>query len=177
MKIKVCAVLILLAVAVVLPAADIQVDIGLNVPVFTGVSFEDDNVGQYAEYAFVLPDIKASYLMEFGNLRVGAGLRAFTIIIETLVYPVVTAEYDISQLRLSANVGGGAFLLFGLYNAFETLNVWVPDVSAVYRVNDWLGLGVGAIGAFVPGENELVENPFPYSGYAVARFTLGGKQQ
>ncbi len=177
MKKKVCTILIVLVVAAAFPAvADIQVDIGVNVPFLFGVEFADEDAQQWSEYAFVLPDAKVSYFMEFGNLKLGAGLRAFTIILESLVYPTVTAEYDISDVRLSASIGGGAFALIGLYNDIFTGNIWMPEVSAIYRVNEWFGLGVGATGFFIPGEEELVENPFPYAAYALARFTLGGKE-
>ncbi len=154
-------------------AANVQFDIGLNVPFLYGISFQDnDDIQKYSEYAFVIPDLKLNYFWGTDTLRIGAGARAFTAIVETLAIPIVTAELNMNPLRFTASLGGQAFLLFGIYNNIIFENIFVADVNAAYKVNDWFHVGAGATGLFL-GDAELFQETIPYTAYAMVRFSIG----
>ena len=155
--------------------ADVRYDISLNIPFVFGIDAddEDDDIQEFTEYIFVVPDLKVHKFWGDEQFRIGAGVRAFTLILESLVYPTVTAEMDIDPFRLSAGVGGGAFLFFGLYTDLVTGNVWLPEVSAAYKANEWLQYGVGATAVMSGEADDLFEQNFPYTAYAFLRFSLG----
>ncbi len=155
-------------------AADWQFDIGLNVPLFVGISTPEEDFQQALDYAFIFPDFKAHYFWGSDLLRVGVGARAFTLILETLLYPTITAEVDIDPFRFTGSIGGQAFLFFGLYNDIVTGNLWLPEVTAAYKVNDWFQAGAGLTGMIFFDEDDIVNEAFPYVVYAFGRFSFGG---
>jgi len=155
-------------------AAQFQFDIGVNVPVVVGIEAEEDDVQNVLEYAFVVPDLKANYYFGSDAFRFGLGVRAFTAIVETLVYPTVSAEVHLDPFVLSGSFGGFALGLFGIYNNIVTANFWVPEISAAYKVNDWFHLGAGATAVFLGDGEQVFTDTFPYAVYAVMRFSLRG---
>ena len=156
-------------------AADVQYDIGLNVPVLMGIKTTEGDAQEVLDYVFVIPDLKVHYFWDADPFRIGVGARAFTVILETLFYPMVTAEIDINMFRLTGSFGGGLFVFFGLWNSIETSSVFIPELTAAYMVNDWFHLGLGT-SFILAGNNDVFKDTMPYVVYGFGRFSLGGKK-
>jgi len=163
--------LVVILLGAALPAAaDSQVDIGLHIPYYIGIETEDEDAGAALDYAFLVPDLKYNYFLNESGIRLGVGVRLFTVILESMVYPIVTVETDIGQFRLSGHVGGGAFLFFGLFNSIETGQIVLPEVSVAYRFSESFSIGTGAGFFFAPEVGDF--NNFAYVGDVFARFTF-----
>jgi len=169
---KIVAVMALLVgfMVIVPAAADTQVDIGLNIPYYAGIETEDDDFGAALDYAFLVPDVKINYFFNEKGIRLGVGARMFTAILETMAYPIVTVETEIDKLVLSAHVGGGAFLFFGLLNDFATGSFYMPEVTIAYKLGERFSVGTGALLFFAPDAADF--NNFAYIGTVFARFTF-----
>ena len=163
--------LVVILLGAALPAAaDSQVDIGLHIPYYIGIETEDEDAGAALDYAFLVPDLKYNYFLNESGIRLGVGVRLFTVILESMVYPIVTVETDIGQFRLSGHVGGGAFLFFGLFNSIETGQIVLPEVSVAFRFSESFSIGTGAGFFFAPEVGDF--NNFAYVGDVFARFTF-----
>ena len=169
-KITIIALVLVLMGAALPLAADSQVDIGLHIPYYIGIETEDEDAGAALDYAFLVPDLKYNYFFNESGIRLGVGARLFTVILESMVYPIVTVETDIGQFRFSGHVGGGAFVFFGLYNDVQTAKIILPEVSVAYRFSDSFSVGTGATLFFAPEAADF--NNFAYIGDVFARFTF-----
>jgi hypothetical protein len=163
--------LLLLLVGGTAMADRTQVDIGLNVPYRVGISSEEaGDIGAFVDYAFLLPDVRIQWYWEAGPIKLGPGVRLWTLILESVAYPILSVEAEIGPIVLNANVGGGAFLFFGLYNDLGTGRVLFPEISAAFKLGESFSIGTGAMILFVP---ELAdEEIYPYIGTIFVRFTL-----
>lgn len=150
--------------------ADMQIDIGVNVPYYVGIKVDDDGAGDTLDYLFLVPDIKLNWFYDTGLLRLGGGARLWTFIIQSAVYPIVSVEADVGPVVLSANVGGGLFLFFGLYTDLHTAAVFLPELSVAYRFSDRFSVGTGGLFLFAPEVADL--SSFAYMGTIFARFTI-----
>lgn len=150
--------------------AEMQIDIGVNVPYYLGIKAEDDDVGDTLDWVFLLPDVKFNWLHDLGPVRVGGGIRLWTFIIQSVAYPILSVEADVGPVVLNANMGGGAFLFFGLWNSVEFSKVFLPEVSVAYRFTEGFSVGTGALLLFAPEVTDL--SSFGYMGTVFARFTI-----
>jgi hypothetical protein len=175
MKEKLLLLIIVFSLIVALPlAADWQTDIGINIPYYIGVGNigeEDESGGEAINYAFLVPDVRVQYYFGTETLRVGPGFRGFTAIIETLAYPIVSVESVLGRFVFNAHVGGGAFLLFGLFNDFAFGSLILPEISAAYRLGERFSIGTGALFITNPGSSFDMD-AFAYVGTVFARFTF-----
>ena len=165
--------LVVVLLGAALPAAaDSQVDIGLHIPYYIGVEAADDegDAGAALDYAFLVPDLKYNYFFNEGGVKLGVGARLFTVILESFAYPIVTVETDVGPFVLSGHVGGGAFLFFGLYNDFNTANIYMPEATIAYRFSQSFSVGTGAMLFFAPDTADF--DNFAYIGHVFARFTF-----
>ncbi len=155
-------------------AADSQVDIGLHIPYYAGIEVEDnkddEDAGQALDYLFLLPDLKYNYFFNEQGLKAGIGFRMFTLILESIAYPIITLETDLGPFTLSSHIGGGTFLLFGLFNSLEAGHIYIPELTAAYHLTETFSLGTGAMFLFAPQEADL--SNFAYIGHVFARFTF-----
>ena len=72
----------------------------------------------------------------------------------------------------NAGIGGGAFLFFGLLNAFEFEGIIIPEASVAYRFTDWFQIGTGINLFMYPGATGDVSS-FGYIPTVFGRFTFG----
>ncbi len=153
-------------------SAQSQWDITLNVPYYVGLKTSEGDVGEFSQYMFLLPDVKWNYFFGPEWLHVGAGLRLWTLVIESAIYPIISLESNLGNFVINANVGGGVFLFFGLLNQFEAAGVFLPEISVAYRLGKKkrFSLGAGAMFAFAPEVADM-EN-FAFIGTAFARWTF-----
>ena len=146
--------MIFLALAVAAPVmADSQVDIGVNIPGWIGLSVDGERVTEQIPFRIPVPDLMYNYFFDVGPVKLGGGVRVWTLILATGAYPIVSAEFETRRLILNAHLGG---LVFGYLTPFpegsgiETGRVFLPEISAAFRLTDWFSLGVAALGVRVP---------------------------
>ncbi len=146
--------ILLLGLAVAAPVmADSQVDIGVNIPGWIGLSVDGERVTEQIPFRIPVPDLMYNYFFDVGPVKLGGGVRVWTLILATGAYPIVSAEFETRRLILNAHLGG---LVFGYLTPFpegsgiETGRVFLPEISAAFRLTDWFSLGVAALGVRVP---------------------------
>ena len=177
------AVVVLLGFGAAGASAGVRLDVnvpwlllgGINTNALPGGSSLSSSSVDISNYHFILPDFELSYQFGGSPLRGGVGIRAYSLLIETFGFPYGYVEFDLNPFVLSAGLGGGAFFLLGLYNNVfldgTTLQIWIPDIGAAWKITDWFRLGVGVL-AVVPAGS--IQNFF-YLGYVNARFVLAFK--
>lgn len=146
-------ILLLGAMAITPVAADSQVDIGVNVPGWIGLSIDGERVTEQIPFRIPVPDLMYNYFFDVGPVKLGGGARIWTLILATGAYPILSAEFETERLVLNAHLGG---LIFGYVTPFpdgsgiETGRVFLPEISAAFRLTDWFSLGVAGLSVRVP---------------------------
>jgi hypothetical protein len=174
---------VMLCVGVMGASAQLRLDMDVNVPLYFGYSTAGASDGAWNSYFIPFPDARLAYQFGGGLVDVGVGARVFTFIIENILYPEAYVELNLDRVTFSLNLGGFAFLEFGLLstalnnagvkNLTGFHSVILPDLNVAYRVNDWfrLGGGVFMIAPFGNGMGGVLDN-FVYSVYINARFVV-----
>jgi hypothetical protein len=147
-------------IAIPSASAQIRLDIGVTIPKEIDLGYvasEDASSmnaeGFFDEFPFVaLPEADLYYQQGFGHLKLGIGARAFSIFAESVIWPNAYAEYDYGRAAFEAQTGGGAFFMLGILPKSAFWKVFVPDISAWYRVGKRgvFRVGGGALGLYVP---------------------------
>ncbi|HUW41311.1 MAG TPA: hypothetical protein VMV90_09885 [Rectinemataceae bacterium] len=150
--------LALIAIVLVLLAApafaQFRLDVGIIVPRGLGTTSGATSEGSFvSDWPFIpLPEAGLYYQGDLGLVKLGIGARAFSFILETILWPNAYAELDFGRFAVQAQFGGGAFAMFGLANSTSTGNVFIPDLSAWFKLGKErnLRLGGGIVGLDVP---------------------------
>jgi hypothetical protein len=168
------AVLVLVLAA---PAfAQFRIDLGAIVPMTVGTLSGSgvETSGEIGAFLreHILPFPEASFYYQFnaGPVRLAPGVRAFTLILESLLWPNVLVELALGPVFIDAQLGGLFFVAFGLANNADAGKVLIPDLSV------WVGLGKkrtfrlggGVLGLMAPeisGDTMLI---LPYVGFKAA---------
>ena len=88
--------------------AESQFDIGMNVPYYAGLRTTDfGTVGQFNKYLFVIPDVKWHWYFGTESVRLGPGLRMWTLILQSTIYPQISFEAVLGDFVINAGIGGG----------------------------------------------------------------------
>ncbi|UCF97552.1 MAG: hypothetical protein JSV89_20620 [Spirochaetaceae bacterium] len=136
-------VLVVALIAIIaLPAfSQLRLDVGVDVPmniyaVGGGEIQSSSEVGDFLK-SHILPFPEAGLYYQFsaGPIRIAPGVRVFTFILESALWPNVMLELALEPVFIQAQVGGLLFLFFGLANQAEFGQVFFPDLSI------WIGLG------------------------------------
>ena len=147
-------IVLVLALALAIPAfPQLRLDLGVDVPRGVGASNGATSIGTTAgKWPFIpLPEGALHYqFLDLGVLKAGIGVRAFTLIVETIAWPNAFCEADFGPVAVEAQVGGGAFALLGIAESTQLGKVFIPDLSAWVRLGSSLRLGAGVIGLYVP---------------------------
>ncbi|MFQ3547002.1 MAG: hypothetical protein SNJ56_01590 [Termitinemataceae bacterium] len=159
-KMVVCLGLIVL---LSLPAvAQVRIDMGFEIPRGIGAVVENQNifpqeaVDFFNTYIIPLPEAGLYYQLPIGPVRIGAGLRVFTIILANIYWPNAFVEADLGNFTLAGQIGGGLFGVFGLFPAdVKTGRVFIPDLSLWYRFGNSFRVGGGATGLLLPESDTL----------------------
>ena len=162
------AVLILMSLPVF---ADFRLDIGLDAPLSVGVTNGASGVGSdIGKIPFLpIPEVAIHYLWSLGPVDLGVGLRAFTVIIESLAWPNLIGEVNLGPVVIQAQFGGGFFAAFGAAgNNTAFGNVAIPDLSAWFKFGKTSAfrLGAGIMGIWAP---DAIGSMMPWL------FYVGGK--
>jgi hypothetical protein len=151
--------------------AQVRLDVNVSVPVYNGIQIEGgEGVGDFSDYAFVIPDLVLSYVIDADLIKVGLGARMITFLVESVIWPNAFVELNVDPLVLNASVGGGVFFYFGAVSGVEASSLIIPDISAYFKFNEWFQLG-GGIVLFV-GTEIFGVDILPYSIYVRARFSF-----
>jgi hypothetical protein len=148
-------------------SAQLRLDVDVAFPVYGGLSLETMTpTGGWLQNIFPFPNAGLYYQFGQGGLRGGVGARAFTLILESVLYPAAYVELEIKPIVLNMNVGGGAYVLFGLLNQADWARFILPDLSVGFKLNDRVRLGGGVfiIAPFLDTFQESFSN-FLYFGY------------
>lgn len=155
-----------------------RLDAGFTAPRGTGLvlgggSINDIDGFQIENWPFIpIPELGAYYFGELGPLRLAAGIRVFSAIVESVAWPNAVLEFQADHFVLEAQLGGGFFLPFGaLGTQFTGGKVFIPDLSAWYCLGKKgnLRLGAGLIGIYVP---ELLGDGIPCLLYFGGKVTV-----
>jgi hypothetical protein len=177
-KMLLCAVLII-TVSVPSGFSQFRFEIGAFAPVSVG--YVSDSGGDYGdtlstiEELGILPIPNLALLLQadLGLLKLAAGIKAHSLIVYTLAYPVAQLEIALGPLSIDTSLGGYYFGYSALGNLFglDQIDYLVPDLSV------WLGLGKrdairlggGALG-LIPATMET--DLMPFIGYAGLKVVL-----
>lgn len=160
---------VLLAGGGAVASAQFRLDANIQIPFYMGINLDafgysgGTSIGQFLPF----PSVEATYQVGGGPLHFGVGLRAYTFIIESIAWPDAFLELELHPFVIRADVGGGAWLLFGLYNNAATAAMVIPQLDVSWKLSDWFRLGVGVI-AVAPFE---ALGNFGYAAYVSGRFT------
>jgi hypothetical protein len=156
---KLLAVFFVVAALALPAAAQLRLDIGVEIPKGVGLAASGE-VSTFGEAAQILqnywvpfPSAGLYYQFDLGMFKLGAGLRCYTAIVASVGWPNLYGEFVLGPLVVEAQAGGGVFGWYALnQGGFETGKVFIPDLSA------WLALGKkkifriggGAFGLYLP---------------------------
>ena len=158
---RIWVVIAVLAVVAGSASAEWRADIRFDVPWRIGITFEDaegesatESINVLQHGTILLPNVIVGYGTQLGPVSAGVGARLFTLIIQSMVYPVGFAEIGVGSIAINFNVGGGLFGFFGLHNSLETASIVVPDLSAYFKIGRSFRLGLGGLMMLGFGEDE-----------------------
>jgi hypothetical protein len=168
-------VVAIIAAAISAPAmAQLRLDIGIDIP--KGISSSilpstiQSSISDFLSKSFIpFPEAELNYQWDLGMFKLGAGVRAYTVILASVVWPNAFAELDIGPLAIEAQMGGGVFGCYAVSSgSIQTGRVFFPDLSAWYAfgAKKVFRLGLGTMGIFLPNQST---DTLPFI------FYLGGK--
>ncbi|RKX78869.1 MAG: hypothetical protein DRP70_04100 [Spirochaetes bacterium] len=172
-RIRFAVLLTLLLVATAGVNAESQWDITLNVPYYAGLKSSTGDIGDFSQYMFLIPDVKWNYYFGPEWLHFGVGLRLWSLVLESSIYPILSLESNLGNFVINANIGGGLILFFGLANDFLADAVFIPEVSVAYRLGKKKRFSIGTGALFIVAPNVVgLENSSAFVGTAFARWTF-----
>lgn len=166
-----------IAVLAVPAFSQFRIDLGFDVPLTVGVIGQGEiqtsnDVGEFLrEHILPFPEASFYYQFEVGPLKLAPGVRVFTFILESVLWPNLMAELQFDRVFIQAQLGGLFFLSFGLANSADYGAVLFPDLSI------WVGLGEerrfrlggGVIGLMLP---DLTTEGMGFAPYLGAKISL-----
>lgn len=129
------------AVLVFSAFGQVRLDLGFDVPMTvgaisgSGVTTSSEFGTFLREHPLPFPEASLYYQFEAGPVRFAPGVRFFTFILESVLWPNLIAELQVGPMFFEGQIGGLLFAVFGLYNNVDFGAVLIPDLSV------WVGLG------------------------------------
>ena len=141
-------------------SAQVRMDLGIDIPLRISAVVEGSELADGANVPYTLPFPSAGLYYTFGAgpLELGVGARMYSLVLLSALWPNVIAEMDLGRVVLEAQLGGGAFLFFGVLSSTQTGSVFIPDLSAWLKLGKTLRIGGGAMGLFI---DELADTAMP----------------
>lgn len=173
--------LLVLAVGVGTSFAQVRFDLSVDYPFGMGMVFSSYGMGDGSPQAsftniaqyFMFPEFSVHYQFGDGAFKAGIGARFFTLVLESIGWPNAFVELSLGKISVTAQFGGGYFLLFGLFSTTGSGAVFFPDLSVRYQISDTFSMGLGALAVYLPDVlSSLGTTAFPMVIYANARFTF-----
>ena len=168
---------VLMTAALVVPVfGQVRLDLGFDVPMTVGaISAGGVEVsGEAGEFlrnhVLPFPELSLGYQFKAGPFSITPGVRAFTVVLLSVMWPNISTELQLGPVFFQVQVGGLAFAVFGLVNQADFGKVLLPDLSV------WFGLGKerrfrlggGVLGMLVPELTSDAMLIVPYLGGKVA---------
>jgi hypothetical protein len=168
---KCIVVAVLAALCLVSIPAQTRLDLGIDIPLRISAVVEGSELADGVDVPYTLPFPSAGLYYTFGAgpLNLGVGARMYSLVLLSALWPNVIAELDLGPAVLQAQVGGGAFMFFGLVSEIHTGAVFIPDLSAWFKLGKTLRLGGGAMGLFI---EEFAETALPVVFYIGAKAAI-----
>jgi hypothetical protein len=157
---KFVVVVVLAALCLVAVPAQVRLDIGVDIPLRISAVTEGSELAEGFDVPYTLPFPSAGLYYTFGAgpVDIGLGARMYSLILLSAIWPNVIAELELGPAVLEAQLGGGAFMFFGVISEVQTGSVFIPDLSAWFKLGKTLRVGAGAMGLFI---EELSETAVP----------------
>ncbi|MBN2443690.1 MAG: hypothetical protein JXJ04_20180 [Spirochaetales bacterium] len=172
MKRRALLIFMLLALLSVGAYAGLRFDVGITIPAYVGIQFDTgESGGVWLDYTIVLPDLQLLYMVDLGLIRIGAGIRGYTFIVESLIMPTIVGEIQLGSLLFHGSLFGGAFFFVGIINDSITGSVGGLDLNVSYKLTDWFGIGVGSL-ALVEFDPTYDLGATPFVAYGFCRFSF-----
>lgn len=142
---------ILATLGLVAISAQVRLDLGIDIPLHISAVVEGSDLAEGGNVPYTLPFPSAGLYYTFGAgpLNLGVGARMYSVVLLSALWPNVIAELELGRAVLQAQVGGGAFMFFGLISSTQTGAVFIPDLSAWLKLGKTLRVGAGAMGLFI----------------------------
>jgi hypothetical protein len=170
---RLIVLLVLASVMTGTAAAQSQWDISINIPYYGGVTSESGSFGEFSQWLFVIPDVTWHYY--FGkneSIRFGTGLKMYSVVVESMIYPVISLESILGDFVLDARFGGGLIFLFGLETQFIADAIFLPEVSVAYRLGKKKIFRLGTAATFVVAPVTSDIGGFTFIGSVFTRWTF-----
>ncbi|MBN2532003.1 MAG: hypothetical protein JXB88_03880 [Spirochaetales bacterium] len=152
--------------------ADFQFDVGLTVPAYIGITTDSgEGIGEMMKYLFIIPDLQLHYIFDLGIIKFGAGIRAYTLVVESILMPSLIGEVNLYPFVISASLFGGGYLFFGLLTQAGATELAVFDANIAYRFTDWFRLGAGGM-VLTEFSSEYDLGAYPYILYVFGKFSF-----
>jgi hypothetical protein len=157
---KYIVMIVLAALCLVSVYAQARLDLGIDIPLRISAVAAGSELTSGVDVPYTLPFPSAGLYYTFGAgpLNLGIGARMYSLILLSALWPNMIAELDLGPVILEAQLGGGAFMFFGVVSSTQTGAVFIPDLSAWFKLGKTLRVGGGAMGLFI---DELAETAVP----------------
>lgn len=183
MKMRVVLVGFLLVAVLFSANAQFRLDAGVSVPLYVG------NLGgslYEIPYFIPIPELGVYYQFDLDMIKLGAGLRIPSLLIQSLLMPEIFMELNLEPFVMRASVSGGLFVTFGMLSqvtsqlggevqAFNAKPIFLPDISAGVKLWNVLQLTAGCI-AWLNMENTAYIYIAPYINGRLV-FVFGGDKK
>ena len=183
MKIRVLLAGFMLVAVLFSANAQFRLDTGITVPLYVG------NLGgsmYQVPYFIPFPELGVYYQFGLDMIKLGAGVRIPTLIIQSLLMPEIFMELNMDPFVMRASVSGGLFVTFGMLSqvvsdiggeiqAFNAKPIFLPDISAAVKLWNVLQLTAGCI-AWINMENTQYIYLAPYINGRLV-FVFGGQKE
>ena len=163
MKKRLSVFFVFLALFSTLAFAQLQGTVGVDVMVAGGVSLSTpeasgDTGVTDIPIKLAFPYAQLAYNFDLGLIDIGLGAKAYTLIIESVMYPMFYADVNLGPVVLHAGAGGLAFALFGIYNDVLSGSVFMPEVGAYFKIGK--SFQIGATGIFFMSTDQTIVMPY-----------------
>jgi hypothetical protein len=155
---------------------EIRADIGADFLIFLSSSSRQDGGVALDGDILPLPEIALYGQFNFGSLHTGVGLRGFSYLFSTALWPALYGEYDLGPVTFHAQLGGGVYMGLDLWGGdpfFQEENTddfykdrpvekendfifivkanptIIPEVSVWYRFGKFFRVGMGWVTIFL----------------------------
>ncbi|MDR2246015.1 MAG: hypothetical protein LBE17_04970 [Treponema sp.] len=152
--------------------AEIRFDLGMDMLFVQATERRRDDATLLDGSFFPIPEVGLYGQFNFGNIHAGLGLRGFSYLFYSALWPALYGEYDLGPVTFHAQLGGGLFAVINLlggnpevledYEQDSTVEIdsassfmvkanpsIVPEISVWYRFGKFCRVGAGWVTLFV----------------------------
>jgi len=155
--------------------AQVRIDVNISKPLYLGAGstasggpVDLGSIDVTAAWVF-FPEVQLYYQFGGEALHAGVGVRVFTFILQSILYPAAYVELELGPVVANLNVGGGWFGTFGLAGTGSQAGaVFFPDLNVGFNLTPWFRLGGGVYAAWA----KAIPEGFLYAVYVDARFIV-----